>query len=58
MRRRIGLLIAILMILTFTGTSVAVSSEENNITGTVTEIEKFGHAVLDITIEGMPKRIP
>ena len=51
MRRRIGLLIAILMILTFTGTSVAVSSEENNITGTVTEIEKFGHAVLDITIE-------
>jgi hypothetical protein len=24
---------------------VAVSSEESNITGTVTEIEKFGHAV-------------
>ena len=51
MRRRISLLFAILMILTFTGTSVAVSSEETNITGTVTEIEKFGHAVLDITIE-------
>ena len=51
MRRRISLLVAILIILTFTGTSVAVSSEESNITGTVTEIEKFGHAVLDITIE-------
>lgn len=51
MRRRISILLVLLVVFAFTGAPAPVSSEENRIAGTVTKIEKFGHTVLDVTIE-------